>query len=125
MIRVGEGRGFLVEWPRDLTRVVITAAHCLPWLPDTAHPAAYAEEHTYANLLGPLGDADALWCVLQAFRLTLTELDESIDVGAELLGTLQSRTVVVVRPLGDYEYRLATLTRYRDRCETLSPAGER
>ena len=64
VIRVGEGRGFLVEWPRDLTRVVITAAHCLPWLPDTAHPAAYAEDHTYANLLGPLGESLSVWAEL-------------------------------------------------------------
>jgi hypothetical protein len=51
IIKVGEGRGFLVEyspWPHQ----VITAAHCLPHLP-SAHGASYAKERTYANLLGP------------------------------------------------------------------------
>jgi hypothetical protein len=59
IIRVGDGRGFLVErapWPHR----VITAAHCLPYLPP-AHPASYTHERTYANLLGPLNGALAVW----------------------------------------------------------------
>ncbi len=59
IIRVGEGRGFLVSqgpWPH----AVITAAHCLPNLPP-AHPASYVYERTYQNLLGPIGGALTLW----------------------------------------------------------------
>lgn len=51
IVTVGEGRGFLVHrapWPHD----VMTAAHCLPFLP-AAHPASFTHERTYANLLGP------------------------------------------------------------------------
>ena len=59
-------------------------------------------------------DADALWCMLQAFRLTLTELDKSIDAGGQLFAALKSRTVPAVPTLDDYEQQLATLTRYRD-----------
>jgi hypothetical protein len=58
VIRVGDGRGFVVEtrdrerlWDRQ--RLVITAAHCLPTLP-IAHPWSYLEERTYRKLLGPL-----------------------------------------------------------------------
>ena len=59
-------------------------------------------------------DADALWCMLQAFRLTLTELDESIDAGAQLFAAHKSGTPLTAPTLDDYEHRLATLTRYRD-----------
>jgi putative ABC transport system substrate-binding protein len=54
VIRVGDGRGFVVEGERE--RFVITAAHCLPHLPP-CHPAAYEEELTYQALLGPLGNS--------------------------------------------------------------------
>lgn len=37
VIRVGDGRGFMVE--RQRQRFVLTAAHCLPRLPP-AHPDA-------------------------------------------------------------------------------------
>ena len=52
IVRVGDGRGFLVKTNR-VGRVVLTAAHCLPQLPP-AHPAAHTEERTYKNILGPL-----------------------------------------------------------------------
>jgi Trypsin-like peptidase domain len=45
------GRGFVVEL--DHTRVVVTAAHCLPELP-VAQSSSFGE-HTYFNLLAPLG----------------------------------------------------------------------
>jgi hypothetical protein len=70
VLRVGDGRGFIVEHRyrvklptgnRFLTqRFVITAAHCLPQLPP-AHGASYTEERTYANLLGPLGGKASIW----------------------------------------------------------------
>jgi hypothetical protein len=59
IVAVGEGRGFLVArdpWPPQ----VITAAHCLPYLP-RAHPASFTQDRTYANLLGPLGKTPNLW----------------------------------------------------------------
>ena len=51
-MRVGEGRGFVVERRRE--RLVVTAAHCLPFFPP-AHPGSYLEERTYRDLLAPLG----------------------------------------------------------------------
>jgi len=64
IIRVSDGRGFIVEGETHLSgdrdRYVITAAHCLPDLPP-AHPAAYTEELTYKDLLGPLGQEPTVW----------------------------------------------------------------
>jgi hypothetical protein len=37
-------------------RVIVTAAHCLPFFPP-AHPGSYLEERTYRDLLAPLGTA--------------------------------------------------------------------
>ena len=59
-------------------------------------------------------DADALWCMLQAFRLTLTELDQAINTGSQLLAAQTSRTVLAASTVDRYEHQLATLTRYRD-----------
>ena len=66
MVTVGSGRGFVVEARRRMppmpplellpfvaNRLVITAAHCLPFLPP-AHPFAYPQERTYSTLLGRL-----------------------------------------------------------------------
>jgi hypothetical protein len=59
IITVGDGRGFLVEARQ--TRLVVTAAHCLPHLPPPP-PAWYTHERTYRKLLGPLGaDAPLIW----------------------------------------------------------------
>src|SRR4051794_22251871 len=52
VIRVGDGRGFVVRGKLD--RLVITAAHCLPWFPPCAS-FSRLEERTYRELLGPLG----------------------------------------------------------------------
>jgi hypothetical protein len=61
VLRVGDGRGFVVE-SRDsfMQRCVLTAAHCLPHLPPT-HPGMYLEERTFKNLLGPLGGECTVW----------------------------------------------------------------
>jgi hypothetical protein len=72
VVRVGDGRGFVVErrnYLGDEERVIITAAHCLPRLPPyehllalpTPHPARYLDEETYQRLLGPLGAEPAVW----------------------------------------------------------------
>lgn len=59
-LRVGEGgRGFVAELGPDRI-VVITAAHCLPYLPPPM-PASYTEERSYAALLGPLGRPLTVW----------------------------------------------------------------
>jgi hypothetical protein len=72
ILRVDGGRGFLVEQRRRAypmqgetetltvhTRYVVTAAHCLPWLPPS-HPASYTEEHSYADLLGVVADVPSV-----------------------------------------------------------------
>jgi hypothetical protein len=73
ILRVGDGRGFVVARRGYLNReerVIITAAHCLPRLPapyehllalPTPHPARYTEEETYQRVLGPLGRKRTVW----------------------------------------------------------------
>jgi hypothetical protein len=66
VLRVGDGRGFVVSYGRN-KRAIVTAAHCLPRDPDgrlqlpPAHAASYTEERTYEALLGPLGAEPTLW----------------------------------------------------------------
>ena len=54
VLKVGDGRGFVIKRRMNGDRIVITAAHCLPFFPEP-HPAAFTEERTYKRLLGPLG----------------------------------------------------------------------
>jgi hypothetical protein len=54
VITVGHGSGFVVEGPGG--RVVVTAAHCLPFLPP-ALPSLGLEARTYGPLLAPRGEA--------------------------------------------------------------------
>jgi hypothetical protein len=52
VVRVGDGRGFVVDLGRE--RVIITAAHCLPWKKLPAPQPGYSGDiATFANLLGP------------------------------------------------------------------------
>jgi hypothetical protein len=60
IIKVGDGRGFLVAAGPRIGRCVITAAHCLPHLPPP-HPASYTAERTYTKLLGGLDEECAIW----------------------------------------------------------------
>jgi Trypsin-like peptidase domain len=72
VLRVGEGRGFVVTHRGQLgdeERIVITAAHCLAHakladgtkgLPP-CHPARHLAEETYPSLLGPLGTEPTVW----------------------------------------------------------------
>ena len=53
VITAGSGRGFVVEGAGE--RLVITAAHCLPFLPP-AQSFFGPKERTYGPLLAPLGD---------------------------------------------------------------------
>jgi hypothetical protein len=52
VITAGSGRGFVVEGARE--RLVITAAHCLPFLPP-AQSFFEPKERVYGPLLAPLG----------------------------------------------------------------------
>ena len=64
VVRVGSGRGFVVEGRNHvggLARYVITAAHCLPHLPPS-HGFSYTEERTYEDLLAPLGEQPLVSC---------------------------------------------------------------
>jgi len=64
ILRVGDGRGFVVACrsygDHYDERVIITAAHCLPFHPQ-AHPARYLDEETYRRVLGPLGGKRTVW----------------------------------------------------------------
>ena len=60
VITVGPGRGFVVEGAGE--RLVITAAHCLPFLPP-ALPSFGIEARTYGPLLAPRGEPPRAWAV--------------------------------------------------------------
>jgi hypothetical protein len=64
VVKVGHGRGFVIQRRTELPplrgvpvfrddRLVVTAAHCLPWFPP-CHAMSYTEERTYQDLLGKL-----------------------------------------------------------------------
>src|SRR5262245_56780270 len=55
VVQVAGGRGFVIQGKSRCH--VITAAHCLPHLPQP-HPGVYSEERTYQNLLGSLHAAE-------------------------------------------------------------------
>jgi hypothetical protein len=59
VVTVGEGRGFVVEHRGE--HLVVTASHCLPWLP-SGFGIAYSEEHVYRNMLGALGSVPTVAC---------------------------------------------------------------
>jgi hypothetical protein len=60
VVKVGGGRGFIVEDPACVERrLVVTAGHCLPHLPE-AHPFE-AFDRVYQNLLGALGAEPMVW----------------------------------------------------------------
>jgi hypothetical protein len=58
ILKVGEGRGFVVESANQ--RLVITAAHCLPYFPPCAS-VSQPEEHTYQKLLGHIEGMPKVW----------------------------------------------------------------
>jgi hypothetical protein len=71
VLRVGDGRGFVVDRRGYFGRepIVITAAHCLvdaflangtQGLP-SCYPARYTADETYKKLLGPLGVHPTVW----------------------------------------------------------------
>jgi hypothetical protein len=65
VLKVGDGRGFVVDCRQHLgfdERIIITAAHCLPFIPPP-HPARYLNEETYQKLLGPLEGEPTVWAM--------------------------------------------------------------
>jgi hypothetical protein len=80
VLRVGDGRGFVVNSRNSNGgpgRIVITAAHCLPFFPPCAS-AACLEEYTYPDLLGPLGASPTVWaeCVFVDPRADIAVLGQ-------------------------------------------------
>ncbi len=65
VVRVGDGRGFVVEHRRQ--RFILTAAHCLPVDADgrlilpPATEASCTKDRTYEALLGPLRRKSTVW----------------------------------------------------------------
>jgi hypothetical protein len=58
VITVNAGRGFVVQYTFD--RLVVTAAHCLPWLPPCGG-ALDLGDLTYRAVLAPLGSQPTVW----------------------------------------------------------------
>jgi hypothetical protein len=57
VVTVGQGRGFVIEGAKD--RLIITAAHCLPFFPPCMS-ASDLSERTYGNIIAPLGSSPAV-----------------------------------------------------------------
>jgi hypothetical protein len=60
VITINAGRGFVIEGGPRNERLVVTAAHCLPWLPP-CNSGLDLEEQTYRALLAPLGSQPTVW----------------------------------------------------------------
>jgi hypothetical protein len=80
VLRVGDGRGFVVKSRNSNggpERIVITAAHCLPFFPPCA-PAASLQEYTYRDLIGPLDASPTVWaeCVFVDPRADIAVLEQ-------------------------------------------------
>jgi hypothetical protein len=58
VLTVGDGRGFVSCIRRQ--NVVVTAAHCLPRLPEPGR-ASEIKDRTFANILGRLGEEASVW----------------------------------------------------------------
>jgi hypothetical protein len=94
VVTVNGGRGFIIETARTYrirgndfayrSRLVVTAAHCLPSVPP-AHAARKIEERTYANVLGPLGEKPTVWAEC-AFVDTVADIAVLTRPDQQLLG---------------------------------------
>jgi hypothetical protein len=58
IIRVGDGRGFVIEGEAD--QLIVTAAHCLPFFPPCMSFSDF-HERTYQELLAPIGEEPIVW----------------------------------------------------------------
>lgn len=61
VVRVGNGRGFVVGRGTGEDRVIITAAHCLKRSVVPCASFSHTEERTYKRLLGQLGKKPTVW----------------------------------------------------------------
>lgn len=109
VVRVGDGRGFVIETERE-TRFVVTAAHCLPHLPDP-HPWA---ERTYPKLIGPLGAEPTIWteCVFvdAVSDLAVLGSPDNQRLYEEAPGYEEFVGAVAALPIGGLSYARATRT---------------
>src|SRR5215471_14633263 len=106
VLRVGDGRGFVVGCRHYLDfveRVVITAAHCLEiaklangteGLPP-CHPARYLEEQNYPSLLGP-PDNQELSDQADAYDQLVDDMETLVIADALAQG-------VEVKTIGDHQ----------------------
>ncbi len=115
VIRVGDGRGFVVRgrWPYE--RIIITAAHCLHRLP-TGFGIGFVEERTYGKLLAGLGQKVAVGAAECLFVDPVSDLavlgppdsqvfDEESDAYAALVEDLEPLVVSAVITDRDVEQR--------------------
>jgi hypothetical protein len=60
VVRVGDGRGFVVRGSDDYDLLVVTAAHCLPSFPPCAS-FSILQDRTYPSLIGRIGETPSVW----------------------------------------------------------------
>ena len=100
LVRVGDGRGFVVEERLGSRRLVVTAAHCLPEFPRTPLDRE-AWRETTRDILGPLGAETSVWAqVLSADPISDVAVlgspdDQELGAQADTYGKL----VHSIRPL--------------------------
>jgi hypothetical protein len=126
VIRVGDGRGFIVKdagrarlgWRYE--RIVITAAHCLPFLPP-CHAFSYLEDRTYKALLGLLGQEPTVWaeCLFADPVADIAVLGEPDSQELSEQWDAFEALVMAVTPL-----RIADAPKEARRAQLLSLAGE-
>ncbi len=118
VVTVGDGRGFIMETTYSIqkrhvaSRVIVTAAHCLPHLPPAAS-FVFSHEKTYMNLLGPLGHSKPAVTAECLFVDPITDLavlgapdGEQFPNAPQAFEDLTES--VQVLPLGDMRARSAT-----------------
>ena len=105
VVKVGGGRGFIVESSgrfgrRD--RTIITAGHCLPGVPP-CHGSSFTTERTYPKLLARLGEQPSVCCeCLFIDPVADVAILGSPDTQAAPLGAATSgqRQLATARPSG-------------------------
>jgi hypothetical protein len=114
-----EGRAFIAEG--KVSSLIVTAAHCLPFLPEP-HPARYSDAAMYFDFLGPLGQNTSIAAELRFVDLIadiaiLGEPDgqEFPEHSEDYFSLVDS---IVPLPVADLEYRMVT------ECRLLTLAGK-
>lgn len=118
VVKVGDGRGFIVEGRRR-HRYVITAAHCLPEFPPP-NSFSYTEERTYAGLVATLDGekptvtvelvfADPIGDIAVLCSPDSQELFEEADAYEALVDDVEPIVVSALADETDVEARLLSL----------------